>query len=396
MGADAALKVGLLTASISRRAGGLYDALRHLVRSLHALSVDVPVFGLDDRDTLRDRAGWGTLSVQTVTVRGPRFFGYAPALSPALDAAQLDLLHTHGLWMYPSVAGSHWARLHRKPYLITPHGMLDPWAVRNAHWKKWIAGWLYENTHLRGAACLHALCASEAEAIRAYGLRNPICIISNGIDLPVATPTDPPPWRVALPNDAKVLLYLGRLHPKKGLPCLLSAWAVVHRAGGLANPWHLVIAGWDQGGHEAELKTQAYRLGIQSCVHFIGPQFEAAKYASYRRADAFILPSFSEGLPMVVLEAWACSLPVLMTPRCNLPEGFEAQAALRIDLEPECIAQGLATLFAMPDHERTALGKRGRALVEQRFNWFNIARQMLSVYRWVLGRGDQPNCVLMD
>lgn len=396
MGADATLRIGLLAASVSRRAGGLYDAIRHLAHALHTLALDVQVFGLADPDTSRDRAGWGQLPVQTFAVRGPGFFGYAPALAPALATANLDLLHLHGLWMYPSAASRQWSQRQQKPTVITPHGMLDPWAVRNAHWKKRIAGWLYENAHLRGAACLHALCAAEAEAIRAYGLRNPICIIPNGINPPAAMPAEPPPWQATLPDDAKVLFYLGRLHPKKGLPHLLRAWAAAHSAGEHADPWHLVIAGWAQGGHETELKAQAQQLGIQNRVHFVGPQFNAAKHVSYHCADACILPSFSEGLPMTVLEAWSYGLPVLMTPQCNLPEGFQAEAALPIDPEPEHIARGLTTLFAMTDHERTAMGERGQALIAQRFTWPHIAEQMLSVYRWVLGQGDKPDCVVRD
>ena len=390
------MKIGLLTASLSRRAGGLYDATRHLASSLHNPPLEIQVFGLTDPDAARDRAGWGQLPVQTFAVRGPGFFGYAPALAPALSAANLDLLHVHGLWMYPSAASRQWNQRQQKPTIITPHGMLDPWAVRNAQWKKRIAGWLYENAHLRGAACLHALCAAEAEAIRAYGLRNPICIIPNGIDSPAATPVELASWQAILPANANVLFYLGRLHPKKGLPHLLSAWAAAHAASEHAAAWHLVIAGWDQGGHEAELQAQAQQLGLSTRVHFVGPQFDAAKHAGYHRADACILPSFSEGLPMTVLEAWSYGLPVLMTPQCNLPEGFQADAALRIDPEPAHIAQGLTALFAMPDHERTAMGERGRALVAQRFTWPHIAQQMLSVYRWALGQGDKPDCVMSD
>ncbi|WPL19411.1 D-inositol 3-phosphate glycosyltransferase [Thiorhodovibrio winogradskyi] len=390
------MKIGLLTASVSRRAGGLYDATRHLAQSLQQTPMEIQILGLKDRETARDLAGWGGLPVQVFGVRGPGFFGYAPMLASALAAAQLDLLHVHGLWMYPSVAGLRWARQQKRPYLITPHGMLDPWAVRNAHWKKRLAGWLYEDAHLRGAACLHALCESEAEAIRVYGLRNPICIIPNGIDRPADAPADSPNWQTDLPDGARVLLYLGRLHPKKGLPNLLLAWSMARQARHSGDEWRLVIAGWDQAGHEDDLKSLARQQGIEDSVHFVGPQFETAKHASYRRADAFIQPSFSEGLPMVVLEAWAYGLPVLMTPQCNLPEGFQAQAALRIAPEPEGISQGLATLFAMADAERVAMGERGRVLVEQRFSWVRIAEQMLAVYQWVLGQGSKPDCVRMD
>lgn len=149
--------IGILTASLSRRAGGLYDATRYLAQSLRHTPLDLHIFGLADPDTSRDRAGWGQLPVQTFAVRGPGFFGYAPALAPALATANLDLLHVHGLWMYPSVASRQWSQRQQKPTVITPHGMLDPWAVRNARWKKRIAGWFYENAHLCGAACLHAL-----------------------------------------------------------------------------------------------------------------------------------------------------------------------------------------------------------------------------------------------
>lgn len=388
-------KVGFLTTSVSRNAGGLFVSVRRLAQTLQSISsVQIQVIGIEDLYSEQDLPEWGIIRPKLFVTQGPRAFGYAPEVSKFLRQSEFDVIHTQGLWMYPSVAAYRWSRFTQKPYLITPRGMLDPWAVRNAQWKKLIAGWLYENAHLRGAACLHALCAAEAEAIRAYGLHNPICVIPNGIDSPAATPAEPPPWQATLPADAKVLFYLGRLHPKKGLPHLLSAWAAAHSANEHAAAWHLVIAGWDQGGHEADLKAQVQQLGISTRVHFVGPQFDAAKHASYRRADAFILPSFSEGLPMTVLEAWSYSLPVLMTPQCNLPEGFQADAALRISPEPERIAQGLTALFAMPDHERTAMGERGRVLVEQRFNWPHIGQQMLSVYRWVLGQGDKPDCVV--
>lgn len=135
-----------------------------------------------------------------------------------LESGRLSLLHIHGLWMYPSVACMQWSR-GKRPYLVSPHGMLDGWALRNSAWKKILAARLYENRHLRGAACLNALNESEAASIRAYGLRNPVCIVPNGVDLPDQRPT--------LGGGEKVCLFLGRLHPKKGLPALLSAWAKI-------------------------------------------------------------------------------------------------------------------------------------------------------------------------
>jgi poly(glycerol-phosphate) alpha-glucosyltransferase len=327
-------------------------------------------------------------------MQGPRALGYAPALAGALAHSGIDLLHTHGLWMYPSRASLAWAKSHKKPYVISPHGMLDPWAVNNSKWKKRLAGLLYEDAHLRGASCIHALCNAEYEAIRAYGLKNPVCVIPNGIDLPHVQTDAKPDWHSMVPEDARVLLYLGRIHPKKGLVNLLHAWRIAKQASGGGDPWFLVIAGWDQGGHEAELRSLAQQLGIMDSVAFVGPQFDGAKHASYARADAFVLPSFSEGLPMVVLEAWAHGLPVVMTPECNLPEGFAAGAAIGVRPEAGSISDGLMTLFAQPDP--SAMGLNGRQLVEHRFTWPRVAEQMLAVYRWVLGTGEKPECVFTD
>ncbi len=389
------MKIGYLTSSVSRSAGGLYDAMRFLALAMHGQYADIHVFGLNDKNTEDDLPGWDDLSVDVFKIKGPAFFGFAPKLYDALLTSQLDVIHSHGLWTYPSVASLQWAKRTGRPYLISPHGMLDPWAVRNSQWKKRLAGWLYENAHLRAASCLHALCESEAQAIRAYGLSNPICIIPNGIHQPAETDVEPLLWQQQLPTEAKVILYLGRLHPKKGLLQLLEAWSLAHGSAG-SESWHLAIAGWDQGGHEQTLKALARDLNIQESVHFIGAQFGQQKHACYRHADAFILPSFSEGLPMTVLEAWSYGLTVLMTPQCNLPEGFQANAALRIEPEAHSVANGLIELFGLTEIERNAIGERGKTLTEERFSWSHIAEQMTSVYRWVLGDGPKPNCIICD
>lgn len=390
------MKIGLLTASLSRKAGGLYDATRMLAHGLQDSGCAMKVFGLQDANTDRDGPGWARLDVSVLPTRGPHALGYAPTLGAALNEPGIQLLHAHGLWMYPSYASLKWAKSQGKPYVVSPHGMLDPWAVNNSKWKKRVAGWLYENAHLHGASCIHALCNAEYEAIRAYGLKNPVCVIPNGIDLPHVEIGAKPGWYSMVPEGAHVLLYLGRIHPKKGLVNLLQAWQSARQATGGETPWFLVIAGWDQGGHEAELRSLAKQLGILDSIAFVGPQFEEARHASYARADAFILPSFSEGLPMVVLEAWAYKLPVLMTPQCNLPEGFEAEAALRIDPGPDSVLRGLLTLFSLSDEHRTQLGARGQQLVREKFTWKVIAEQMSNVYRWLLDEGPKPKCVITD
>ncbi|MBX3327292.1 MAG: glycosyltransferase, partial [Nitrospira sp.] len=269
------------------------------------------------------------------------------------------------------------------------HGMLDPWAIRHSYWKKQIAAVMYEYRHLANAACLHALCEPEADAIRRYGLTTPVCVIPCGIDLPLLS-LDSSPRR------EKVLLFLGRLHPKKGLMNLLAAWREVkYVARSIAAEWTLWIAGWDQGNHEADLQRYCAEQELQSSVRLLGPKFGREKESAFRLADAFVLPSFSEGLPVSILEAWSYGLPVLMTSACNLPQGFETGSAVRIDSTPSGIMHGLLSLMTMSNKERSQMGMHGRRLVEQDFSWASHAERMSSVYSWMSGEGAKPECVLV-
>ena len=412
------MKVGFLVGSVSREAGGLFQSVRGLAKAVASANATASVFGISDEKSAVDSLEWQPLSVHAFR---PRFrsWGYSNQLLPALLRADLDILSTHGLWKYCSVASHQWHRRTGRPYIVHPHGMLERWALQNAKWKKQIAALLYENTHLRDAACLRALCEAEAQSIRAYGMRNPICIIPNGVDLPdlvesSALEAETLPFQ-KFAQGRKVLLYLGRLHPKKNVANLVRAWKqTLESHPSAAKNWILAIAGWGKYGYESELKRLARDLGFsvpsarsqtsevsgqwsvvsgQQSLVFVGAQFGAEKNACYRACDAFILPSLSEGLPMAVLEAWAHAKPVLMTPECNLPEGFAAGAALQVGTTPEQIAAGLKQLAEMSDDDRRAMGACGRTLVATKFSWPQIGEQMRSVYDWMLGSGPTPQTV---
>jgi poly(glycerol-phosphate) alpha-glucosyltransferase len=306
--------------------------------------------------------------------------------------ADLDVLHLHGLWMHPSAASLAYTRRTHRPHMISPHGMLDPWALRNSGWKKRLVSMLFETENLKTAACLHALNAAESAAIRECGFTAPICVIPNGVELLPADAEPPPlPWWTKSAPQAKTLLYLGRLHPKKGLPKLLIAWSRLAPA--IRDGWRLLVAGWDESGHQTTLRRLAAALNIEASVTFPGPLFGQDKKAAFFHSDAFILPSLSEGQPVVVLEAWSHGKPVLMTPQCNLPEGFEAGAAVRIEPEEESIREAIGALIAMDDAGREQIGARGLALVQARFSWPVVAAEMAAVYRWLSEAGPMPASV---
>jgi poly(glycerol-phosphate) alpha-glucosyltransferase len=273
--------------------------------------------------------------------------------------------------------------------------MLDPWALANAGLKKRIARLLYEDRHLGGAACLHALCTAEAEAIRAFGLQSPICVIPNGVEMP--GPADDrlrPPWP-SREAGARVLLYLGRLHPKKNVHGLLRAFARVKADRGLAG-WRLAIAGRDNGGYGAQLAQLAGSLSLERDVAFLGPLHGERKEAALRNAAAFVLPSLSEGLPMAVLEAWSYGLPVAMTAACNLPEGFPAGAACAIGPDPGQLEHDLAAFLSLSPRDMRTMGERGAELARTRFAWDRVGRSFTEVYLWMRNGGPIPACVIVE
>ena len=382
-----------MTGTISRRGGGVSAAIRNLSRALlETHNVEVLVFAPADEATRNDFSLWDGIPVNTFPALSPRRFCYCPELYAAVKNANLCLLNVSCTWLYPSLVSLKWMRETGCPVVISPHGDLDPWALNNSPRKKQFAAALFERRHLERATCLHALNAAEARTFRAFGLQNPIAIVPNGVDIPAPSEAKcgPPPWSGRAKKVSRVLLYLGRLHPKKNLTTLLEAWSAASRDADRSADWWLAIAGWDQLGYEAKLRRLLAASGAPR-VLFLGPQYGTSKDTCFRHASAFILPSLSEGLPSVVLEAWSYGLPVVMTPECNLPEGKLDGAAIEVSGTGEAITRGLRTLFCMSDGDLARMGQAGRDLVKRKFAWPQVASQMLALYRWVNKEGAAPN-----
>lgn len=356
-----------------------------LVAELRRTGMDVDIYGIEDPLAPEEARAWGD-AVVACPRWGPRRLGFSPMLPARLRSARPDIVDAQGLWMFPSAASLRVSQKLGRPRVVSPHGMLDPWAVRRSTWKKRLALWLFEGSHLRGAAAIRALNAAELAAVRAFGLTNPVAIVPYGVGLP------PPPFdeRGRYP---RTLLFLSRIDPKKGVHELVRGWQL---SGAARQGWRLRIVGWGDERYVDTTRRLVAELGLAPSVELAGPAFAEAKDRAFREADAFVLPSYSEGLPVAVLEAWSYALPVLVTRACNLPEGFACGAALEIGTEPASIAEGIRTLVAMSDSERETMGYAGRALVEAHFTWPEVARQMIDVYHWVLGGGAPPPHVVTD
>jgi poly(glycerol-phosphate) alpha-glucosyltransferase len=352
-------------------------------------NINVEYLLFDDEYSAEDRNQYASLPVHRYSVKGPRKLGWSPDLYRQIKTIKPDIVHTQSLWMYLSYANKQYHGRTGIPYIISPHGMLDKWQLKQSFWKdlkKDIVLGLYERKHLEGAACLHALCREEYDAIRAFGLKNPVAIIPNGVEI-----AEPGPRAKAKDNDHKnKLLYIGRIHTKKGLDNLLKAWSLLPSG----HDWELIIAGETKDeGYQQSLLQKLEQLNIHATVSFVGGKYGAAKQKCFNSSDAFILPSFSEGLPMSVLEAWSYGLPVLITPECNLTEGYGRNAAIRIEANPESICDGIKKMMSMQIEQRVAIGEQGLALVKEKFSWSQVANSMTQLYNWALGNEKMPDFV---
>lgn len=300
--------------------------------------------------------------------------------------ARPALVHNHGLW----VPLNHWAgsigRLVGLPVIVQPHGMLEPWALNHKGWKKKLAMALFQRRDLESASLLLATSSVEYENIRRLGLRKPVAIIPNGVNLAGAAL----PATAAPAERPRVALFLSRVHPVKGLFNLVSAWTQLAPVG-----WRLRIAGPDEAGHLKEVLALVKGLGVQESVDYVGAVDGADKSALYNAADVFVLPTFSENFGVVVAEALAHGVPVITTRGAPWADLETFGCGWWVDIGVEPLVHALRKAMALSDDERHAMGARGRDYV-RRYDWDDIARQTMDVYRWVLGQGQVPECVRVN
>ncbi len=380
-----------VTSWLSRNGGGIPPVIWALARETSRRGINASVIGLNDQ-WVKDDCKKDGFPFAAGDVIGPKAFGFSPELRKQLQmrAQRPGVVHSHGLWMYPGLAAREVSKNNGCRLLISPHGMLEPWALNHSSWKKKLAECLFERKNFQEAACLHALCQAEAENFRRYGLKNPIAIIPNGID---------PHDFERQPDGAIIekfpgmrgrrrMLFLSRLHPKKGLDNLLESW---RKLAPDYKDWQLLIAGRGEPAYENKLRALAGDLS--QSVLFLGPLYGEDKKQILAAADAFVLPSLSEGFSVAVLEAAAAGLPVLLTPQCNFPELIQAGAALEISTDPSGIANGIRHILELPEEQRKATGLRGRELVKKSYTWPFIAEQMCRVYEWLAGTAPMPDTV---
>lgn len=320
------------------------------------------------------------------TVPGLRSLRFSRGLDGALrnDVTGFDLIHSHGLWLAPNLQAARWARRTRRPLVTTVHGMLTRAALDRSKWRKAALWRLGQRSALAQAACIHVTGLPEYDDVRRSGLSSPVAIIPNGVDVPAL-----PAARRA---KSSCVLFLGRLHPHKGLDDLLAAWA---RVGPSRDSWRLRLIGPDPDRYSGHLQKLAVQLGAKR-ISFEQPVSGADKIQVLRDADVLVLPSASENFGLAVAEALAVGRPAIATQGAPWQGLAQQRCGWWIERGVDALEAALADAMSRSEDELDAMGARGRAWVERDFGWPAVSQKMIATYAWITAGGERPEHVLVD
>lgn len=386
---SATIHVVQVISSLDNEAAGTTAWVRQLVDELLRREVAVDVLAL----TLAEAAPVVIERLMLHLPDTPRLPGLGTLLrsrsmKQAVKAAAEKgyVLHSSGLWRLPNVYPGWAAARTGCPLVVSPHGMLGPGALKFSWQKKRLFAALAQNRAFKAVTCFHATSSKEIADIRAYGLRAPIALIPIGIEVPEKSVPDD------LRRCRRTLLYLGRVHPKKGLDRLLAAWS---RLESRFPDWDLLIVGPSEVGYGPKLRSQALRAGLQR-VMFKDALFGEDKMRAYRDADLFVLPTLDENFGMVVAESLANGTPVVCTEGAPW-EGLETHGCgWWVDHGVEPLTVALSEAMAQPRSQLEAMGARGRDWMVRDFSWARIAADMEQLYRWCKMKGPPPAFVSFD
>ena len=366
-------------AGFGAHSGGTSTCTYDLITAMHKVGCPVDLLTLSTFDLMGKGEAWiKALPNDAITP-----YGYSRNMNRFLRQSDYNLYHTNGMWMHCNHATCTTARKKRKPYIITPHGMLYPQAMARSTWKKkllLIAGGVDKD--LRLADCIHCTCKEEMGHYRELGYSNPVAVIPNPVPIPS--------FVNELTNNrtTKRIGFLGRLHPRKNVEALIEAWITL---GNKVNDAQLVIMGKGDPQYEQLLKARVQQNGLKN-VEFVGFVSGREKFERLASLTALCVPSDFENFGMIVTEALSVGTPVIASLGTPWEELNTECCGYWVNNDVSTLAEAIERVLSLSIEEIAAMGKNGKRLVWEKYQDTQVARMMRQLYEWVLYRhGNKPD-----
>lgn len=387
------MKILHILGAIYPERGGPAKVVLDLCRALKANAIDVTIFttNLNYRGTLDVPANVPVLQkgvpVYHFSVLISRRFGYSQALAAAIRSQIInyDLVHIHSLYMYHTSIAGYYCRKYNIPYIIRPHGTLDPFLRKKSRIKKAIYNTLFEYRNLNNAAAIHYTSEDEMKlAHQAMQIKSPAVVVPLGLHLEeYSDSADAVDFLKKYPEceNKFVYLFLGRIDFKKGLDLISHAFGNVARE---REDVHLVIAGPDETGYSQKIQKWLIEEGVLDKTTFTGMLYERDKLAAFRFAQVFLLPSYTENLGIALLEAMLCKMAVVISDKVNIfREIEENNAGFITHCEINELTKAMLSLH--DDYTlRKRLGRNAQKFVMENYSWGKNISLLIQVYEKII------------
>ena len=373
------MKILSFVSSLDLSSGGPSRSVPMLVKGLAELGVDITLM------TVRSE----NMNIHALDGTTAKLKVFSPSLSKKeiakyLAGERFDLIQIQSMWDMPYHKVMVEARKLGIPYIVTPRGMLEPWSLSQKKWKKKLAWWLYQRNDVQKSVCVFTTAKMEADHVSNLGITTCKAVIPNGIE------TDSYPCKTSIDVVKKQVLFLSRVHVKKGIEILFDAWKRIHSE---FAEWQLLVVGNGEAEYIQSLENRVACLGLKDSIKILPPVFGNDKIQLYQESALFCLPSYSENFGMAIAEAMSCGTPVITTTNCPWEILNETKTGWCIDLSVDNLEHALRDALAMNPTELYDMGQKASKLIYENFDYRNVTRKTLKLYEWLLNGGEKPEFV---
>lgn len=386
--------------NIDNNYGGPAKSVPFLIKYLKKIEVENKIISIElKEDETNDICKENNIEIISSKYNGPKFLKYSNNFCKTItnEISNETILHTQSLWNYPPYCAFKLSQKHKLPLIMSIRGNLYDWNLNKSKWKKDLALNLFQMRMFKEATCLHATEENEVKAIRNLGIKTPVALISNGIEIDEfenLLSKKEAIINLELDVNKRYILFMSRIDSKKGLEYLVDNFIKLENS---FPGWELLIAGpvYDQKYFD-KINVAIDNANIKKKVHYFGMVSGQKRLDLFAASELFILPAHTENFGMVIGEAMAAKLPVITTTGTPWKVLNDKKAGWWVKLNNENIFKALEKAMDSSSQELIEMGEQGYEIIKKDFTWEEVASKIKQVYSWLLNKTEKPDFVYED